>query len=132
MDISFLFQPGLYKITCLKNSKVYFGESANLFARLGQHTQSLEAQQHDCKALQTDFNRYGKKNFRFEIVSDCLKKPFTGRALRQHYESLFTSLSRLDGIISRQIAQSITLFHQRKVSKSKARFSQVDEQQLFF
>jgi len=87
MDISFLYQPGLYKITCLKNSKVYFGESANLLTRLGQHTQSLEAQQHDCKALQADFNRYGKKSFCFEILSDYLGKPFIHRALRQHYES---------------------------------------------
>lgn len=66
MDISNLFNPGLYKITCLKNNKVYIGESANVLNRLGRHANDLEKNRHDCFELQNDFNRYGKKWFKFE------------------------------------------------------------------
>ena len=67
MDISSLFNPGVYRITCLKNNKVYIGESANLLGRLGKHSDALEQNRHDCFELQKDFNHYGKSFFVFEI-----------------------------------------------------------------
>lgn len=60
MDISNLFNPGLYKITCLKNNKIYIGQSSNVLSRLGRHVDNLEKDRHDCLELQNDFNEYGR------------------------------------------------------------------------
>lgn len=68
MDISSLFNPGVYKIVCLKNNKVYIGESANVLSRLGRHSDNLVNNRHDCFELQNDFNKYTKKNFAFLVL----------------------------------------------------------------
>ncbi len=68
MDISDLFNPGLYKITCLKNNKIYIGQSSNVLSRLGRHSDNLENNRHDCLELQKDFNRFGKIFFKFESL----------------------------------------------------------------
>ena len=77
MDISNLFNPGLYIITCLKNKKTYIGQSSNVFHRLGRHASDLESNRHDCYQLQTDFNHYGKECFKFESLElniGCLQE----------------------------------------------------------
>lgn len=68
MDVSPLFNPGIYKITCLKNEKIYIGESTNVLSRLGRHSDNLENNRHDCLDLQKDFNKYGKQGFLFELL----------------------------------------------------------------
>ena len=73
MEVSCLFTAGIYKIMCLKNSKVYIGESNNVLSRLGRHSDNLENNRHDCIKLQQDFNTYGKHVFLFEMV-DCSVK----------------------------------------------------------
>jgi group I intron endonuclease len=65
MNLSNLFNPGLYKITCTVNQKQYIGESSNIFNRLGRHTDSLENNRSDCLEMQRDFNQYSKNNFIF-------------------------------------------------------------------
>jgi group I intron endonuclease len=65
MDLSDLFNPGFYKITCTVNQKQYVGESSNIFNRLGRHTDNLENNRNDCVEIQKDFNQYLKKNFIF-------------------------------------------------------------------
>nr|AOC61479.1 putative GIY-YIG homing endonuclease [Rhexinema sarcinoideum] len=86
MDVSALFQPGLYKITCLKNQKVYIGQSENILGRLGRHTESLEKNRHDCQELQKDFNFYGKENFVFEALKNTEGADFTKLAIRKYFE----------------------------------------------
>lgn len=68
MEISYLFNPGLYKITCLKNNKIYIGQSSNILSRLGRHVDNLENTRHDCIELQKDFNQFGKQFFKFESL----------------------------------------------------------------
>ena len=68
MDISYLFNPGLYTITCLKNNKIYNGQSSNVLSRLGRHADNLENNRHDCLELQKDFNKFGKIFFKFESL----------------------------------------------------------------
>ena len=68
MDISDLFNSGLYKITCLKNNKIYIGQSSNVLSRLGRHADNLENNRHDCLELQKDFNKFGKRFFKFESL----------------------------------------------------------------
>ena len=57
MNITHLFAPGIYKITCLKNKKIYMGESKNLLARIGRHCQLLSDGRNECLSLQDDFNK---------------------------------------------------------------------------
>jgi group I intron endonuclease len=68
MDFSSLFTAGIYEIRCLKNNKVYIGESANLLSRLGQHSDTLKNNRHDCFDLQQDFNKYSKTDFVFKVL----------------------------------------------------------------
>lgn len=73
MDISNLFNPGIYKITCLKNNKIYIGQSSNILSRLDKHVDNLENNRHDCFQLQKDFNNFGKQYFKFETLKFGIK-----------------------------------------------------------
>lgn len=59
---------GIYEITCLKVNKKYIGESQNILERLGKHTSTLNRQTHDCFSLQNDWNKYGKEQFKIQIL----------------------------------------------------------------
>ena len=63
-----MFKPGLYKITCTTNNKIYIGQSEeNVLKQLGEHADQLEKNKHiDCPTMQKDFKTYGKKSFKFE------------------------------------------------------------------
>jgi group I intron endonuclease len=90
MDISNLFNPGLYKITCLKNNKIYIGQSSNILSRLGKHVEKLENNKHDCLELQNDFNQFGKKSFLFEILE--INSEFLSEDLRKKEKLLINEI----------------------------------------
>nr|AYQ94255.1 hypothetical protein [Chaetopeltis orbicularis] len=87
MDLSDLFNAGLYKITSTVKQKVYIGESSNLFSRLGRHTDNLENNRHDCVELQRDFNQYSKNNFLFEALE--IDSKYENKKLREQREKFF-------------------------------------------
>jgi group I intron endonuclease len=87
MDVSNLFNPGLYKITCLKNNKIYIGESSNVLSRLGKHVYALENNQHDCIELQNDFNKFGKIVFKFEALE--LNNKYLNESVRKLKEKFY-------------------------------------------
>ena len=60
---------GVYKITNIINSKVYIGSSSrNIKERWNKHRSHLKLNQHSSKYLQMDYNKYGLKAFKFEII----------------------------------------------------------------
>ena len=59
---------GVYKIICIKNNKIYFGQTSCFLRRCFQHLSFLKESQHACLELQKDVDDYGLDNFRFEIV----------------------------------------------------------------
>jgi group I intron endonuclease len=61
---------GIYKITNLKNKKVYIGQSQNLNNRKNNHFYWLEKNEHHNDYLQKAYNKYGKENFIFEILEE--------------------------------------------------------------
>ncbi len=65
---------GIYKITCLKNRKVYVGGSQDVEQRFLQHIYLLKLNNHYNKQLQDDFNEYGAEQFDFQIITKCKKK----------------------------------------------------------
>lgn len=84
MDIFYLFNPGLYTITCLKNNKIYIGQSSNVLSRLGRHADNLENNRHDCLELQKDFNKFGKIFFKFESLE--IDEKYVNENLRKKKE----------------------------------------------
>ncbi len=58
----------IYKIICLVNNKYYVGSTVNIIRRETQHFYSLKKGTHHCKPLQMAYNKYGKQNFKFEII----------------------------------------------------------------
>ena len=72
---------GIYKITNLETGKVYIGESFNITNRWKQHKYDLLTNLHINKLLQTDFNTYGEKYFKFEILQEyTTEKPVITQA----------------------------------------------------
>ena len=67
---------GVYSICCLKNNKVYIGESQSLLERAARHFTLLKNEYHESSSLQKDFCLYGSDFFKFEIVyfEEDLKK----------------------------------------------------------
>ena len=61
---------GIYKITNLKNNRIYIGESFDIEKRWEQHKTDLIKGNHINRGLQQDFNLYGKRYFKFEILQE--------------------------------------------------------------
>ena len=82
IDLFKFAKAGVYCIICLKNNKVYIGESASLLERAARHFTLLKNEYHESLRLQKDFCLYGSTFFKFEILQleDDLKKR---RALEQ-------------------------------------------------
>lgn len=59
---------GIYKITCYNNDKFYIGSSTNINRRLKEHVGLLRNNKHSNPRLQKDWNKYGEKNFKYEII----------------------------------------------------------------
>jgi hypothetical protein len=59
---------GIYKITCLKNGKVYVGQAQDIKERWKEHKRGLTGNYHHNIHLQRAWNKYGEKHFKFEII----------------------------------------------------------------
>jgi group I intron endonuclease len=59
---------GIYKITNIKNDKVYIGSSKNILNRWGNHIFELVSCKHYNTELQKDFDKYGIENFIFQVI----------------------------------------------------------------
>ena len=62
---------GIYKITNLKNGKVYIGQSENIFVRRGQHFAALRSGHHSNNDMQKDYNAQKGKGFRWDVIEYC-------------------------------------------------------------
>jgi len=62
---------GIYLIKNILDEKVYIGSSVNLKGRRYKHFWMLEKGIHDNPHLQNSYNKFGKENFKFEILENC-------------------------------------------------------------
>ena len=62
---------GIYKITNITNNKFYIGQSTDLSKRKSDHFYTLKNNCHCNFHLQSSYNKYGKKNFKFETLLYC-------------------------------------------------------------
>lgn len=61
-------KPGIYQIRNIVNDKIYVGSAVYLKGRRAQHFCHLRNNKHHSYYLQNSFNKYGEKNFIFEIL----------------------------------------------------------------
>ena len=61
----------IYKIENLINGKTYIGQSRNTRQRIYTHRYELTNNKHKNEVLQRAWNKYGKENFKFEIIEEC-------------------------------------------------------------
>lgn len=65
---------GIYRITNLKNSKNYIGQSTNIERRFKYHIYNLKRGSHIITELQNDWNKYGEDAFEFAVIQECARK----------------------------------------------------------
>lgn len=80
---------GIYKITNLKNKKVYIGQTKECFERrYFHHRWCLTHNQHHSKLLQNDWNIYGSEEFVFEVIETIddvsLLDPYEQKYIKQY------------------------------------------------
>lgn len=62
---------GIYRIRNIINDKCYYGSTKNIKRRWTRHKSQLKYGRHENIILQRAWNKYGEKNFIFEIVELC-------------------------------------------------------------
>jgi group I intron endonuclease len=62
---------GIYFIRNKINNKIYVGSSKNLYNREKEHFSDLRKGKHHNIYLQRAYNKYGEKNFVFEVIETC-------------------------------------------------------------
>jgi group I intron endonuclease len=88
-------KPGIYKITNLKNGKVYIGESKLMRTRWVQHRYSLSKGKMKNQHMQRSFNKIGCEFFRFDVVCYCEESRLI--ELQKYYIEVFNSLNPSSG-----------------------------------
>lgn len=90
---------GVYKITNIKNGKIYIGSSNCIDRRWSEHIRNLELNKHPNTHLQNSWNKYGKDCFIFSILEYCQEIELLDR--EQYY---IDKLKVLDDSIGYNIA----------------------------
>lgn len=65
---------GIYKITNIINNKFYIGSSVNIYQRLKHHYSDLKNNKHGNKYFLRSYIKYGKNNFKVEILEEATKE----------------------------------------------------------
>ena len=93
---------GVYKISNSIDGRAYIGSSGHLRRRMKEHANDLSKNIHGNKFLQNAYNKYGKENFKFDILeiisfdvpditSECLRKEklFIDEYIRDNPEKIY-------------------------------------------
>ena len=59
---------GIFAVRCLANEKVFIGQSENLDGIFNRIKFQLNADCHNQKDLQADWNEFGREKFEFEVL----------------------------------------------------------------
>ena len=88
-EVAQMAKTGIYKITNLKNNKIYIGQSVDIGKRISNHKYKLKKNIHQNIYLQSSFNKYGIDNFSFEIIEECNRDSLNNREMYwvKHYNS---------------------------------------------
>ncbi len=64
----------IYRIINIKTDKFYIGSAISFEKRQNDHFKALSKNKHGNSRLQRAFNKYGKENFKFEIIEEIFEK----------------------------------------------------------
>lgn len=67
----FTNEPGIYKCTCLSNSRSYIGQTRFLMRRKNDHIRELRNNRHSNRHFQNAWNKYGEENFTWKVIEYC-------------------------------------------------------------
>jgi hypothetical protein len=95
---------GVYKITNMANGKFYIGSSKNLAERKRQHFNQLRNGTHINKHLQHAFDKYGERNFKFEVLEYVIDS----RALLQREQFYIDSLDACNSSVGYNLSEKAT------------------------
>jgi group I intron endonuclease len=100
---------GVYRIVNTSNKKFYVGSAqASLNRRKNQHFHLLRKGNHHSIHLQRAWNKYGEKEFRFEIIEECLpekcieREQFYLDSLKPEYNIQPNAASRAGTTLSKE------------------------------
>lgn len=66
---------GIYKIQSkIKPSRIYIGSAIDVLGRWSRHLQELKTNIHHSRKLQNHYNKYGKDDLEFSVLSGCTKE----------------------------------------------------------
>lgn len=71
IDISFRRKAGIYEIRNLVTNDFYIGSSKSLYNRCYDHFNALKNKKHHNTHLQRSWNKYGRENFKFNVLLLC-------------------------------------------------------------
>ncbi len=86
---------GIHTITNLVNNKIYVGYASDIDGRLTTHLYELRNKKHPNSHLQSAFNKYGRDNFKFELLEECGEKLFC--ALEHYWCTILNTHNRRFG-----------------------------------
>lgn len=69
--ICIMIKTGIYKIINIVNYKVYIGSAVDIKKRWRDHKWYLKENKHHNSHLQSSYNKYGLKNFKFIVELEC-------------------------------------------------------------
>ena len=72
---------GIYCIRNKVNNKIYIGSSVDIDRRFRKHRTQLNTKVHSNKHLIKAYHKYGKDNFEFIILEECLKEDLIDREI---------------------------------------------------
>lgn len=89
-------KPGIYKILCKVNGKIYIGSSSRVKDRLSSHKLSLSKNEHSNTGLQDDYNAYGWSCFEASVIEYCNDNDKLKRE-KYYMEDVYNCLNTTNG-----------------------------------
>ena len=80
---------GIYKITNIKNNKIYIGKSANIERRWKEHVRHSKAQCKRKSAINKAIYEFGVDSFDFQVIQECKEEQLN--ELEIYYINLYSS-----------------------------------------
>lgn len=127
IDITPYIQPGIYEIVCIKNFTSYIGETENLVARLGKHSASLKQCQHDCIALQNDWNTFGPDGFQFLILEFGDACKHIGTRIEKEKTTLQTRIANKQNVYNTYLSETPKINKRRQIQINEKQYQSIAE-----
>ncbi len=110
--------PGIYKITCLANKRIYIGSSVELVTRLQRHRWEMKNNVHHNPILQASYNKHGAESFQYEVIEKCPRDALVER--EQYWMDFYKAAERGTGfnVIPKADRSEMAEETKRKISEA--------------